>query len=152
MMSLFTWPRFVKRILIVLLGLVMVAGRAGAQGSPLPKIITDGFDAYQKSGIDAACDVWLAGSPIQNDTNGRAGVVNSIHTIETEYGKFTGYESAGTVIFSPSVRQYYLVFLYEKGPLYAWFEVYTYGGKEIIPSFLCNTNASTILPNSFFKK
>ena len=141
-----------KRLLLVLLGLVLIAGRAGAQGSPLPKIVIDGLDTYQKSGIDPACDVWLAGSPLQSDANARANVVNSIHTIEAAYGKFTGYEYIGTVTFSPSARRYYLVFLYEKGPLYVWFEVYTTGGKDIIPSFLCNTKASLILPESFFEK
>jgi hypothetical protein len=141
-----------KRLLLIFIGIVLIAGRASAQGSPLPKIVTDGLDSYQKSGIDAACDVWLVGSPIQSDPNARAGVVNAVHTIEAAYGKYTGYEYIGTVSFSPSARRYYIVFLYEKGPLYVWFEVYTPGGKDIIPSFLCNTKANLILPESFFEK
>jgi hypothetical protein len=140
------------KYLLLLLILAATAGRVGAQSPALPKIITDGFDTYQKSGIEAACDTWLAGSPIQNDTNERVTVVNSIHTIETIYGKFTGYEYIGTVPFSPSATRYYVTLLYEKGPLYAWFEVYTVGGKTIIPSFLCNTKAQNILPDAFFTK
>ncbi|HEV3271120.1 MAG TPA: hypothetical protein VGZ93_02970 [Candidatus Methylacidiphilales bacterium] len=143
---------FVKTPLILLITLLGFVYPAYAQAPSLPKIITDGFDAYKKEGASKALDVWLAGSPIENDSTSRSTVVGSLQTIESAYGKFSGYEHLGTVSFARSTKRYYFVILYEKGPLYAWFEVYKTGGKEIIPSFDCNTKAPLILPESFFKK
>ena len=71
---------------------------------------------------------------------------------ETANGKFLGYEPVGTVTISPSIKYCYVVFLYEKGFFYNWFEVYTTGGKDIITSYSSNTIANAILPASFFIK
>jgi hypothetical protein len=140
-------------LLIALLGFVCPAySQTPIQAPTLPKIITDGFDIYKTDGAAKALNSWLAGSPIENDASTRSTVVGALNTIESSYGKFIGYEYLDRVPFAQSTKRYYVVFLYEKGPLYAWFEVYTTGGKDIIPSFDCNTKAPLILPVSFFDK
>ena len=141
-----------KTSLILLIALLGVACPAYAQAPSFPKIITDGFDVYKKEGAAKAFAVWLSGSPIENDASTRSTIVGALNTIESAYGKFSGYEYLGTVSFAQSTKRYYFVLLYDKGPLYAWFEVYTAGGKDIIPSFDCNTKAPLILPESFFNK
>jgi hypothetical protein len=136
-------------LLLVLLGFV---SPAHAQNSLLPKIVTDGFDIYKSSGVSAAYDFWLNGSPIENDAATKTNVISAVHTIESAYGKYIGYEYLGTVPFTSSTKRYYVIIQYEKGPLYAWFEVYSVGGKDIIPAFDCNTKANVLLPDSFFEK
>lgn len=141
-----------KTLLLLLIALVGSVCPAYAQTAPLPKIITDGFDIYKKDGAAKALDSWLAGSPIEKDATTRSTVVGALQTIEAAYGKFVGFETLSTVSFAQSTKRYYVVFLYEKGPLYAWFEVYSVGGKDIIPAFDCNTKAPLILPESYFDK
>jgi hypothetical protein len=53
---------------------------------------------------------------------------------------------------SPSVKYYYVVFLYQKGFFYDWFEVYSGGGTSVITSYTANFVATSILPASFFVK
>lgn len=120
------------------------------QTSPLPKIVTEGFDVYKKDGAAKAFDAWLIGSPLEKDTTTKINIIGGITQIEAAYGKFSGYEYLGQVPFTSSVTRYYVVGLYEKGPLYMWFEVYTKDGKEILPSFDCNTKANLILPSILY--
>jgi hypothetical protein len=138
--------------ILLLFALFAIVSPACAQNSSLPKIVTDGFDIYKSSGVSAAYDFWLNGSPLENDAATKTNVISSIHTIESAYGKYIGYEYIATVPFSASAKRYYVVIQYEKGPLYTWFEVYSVGGKDIIPAFDCNTKANLLLPDSFFEK
>jgi len=119
---------------------------------PVPKILSDGMDLYKKDGAAKALAFLLAGSPVENNTTAIVNQVGNLNAIESAYGKFLGYETVGVVSFSKSAKRYYLVMLYEKGPFYSWFEVYSGGGKEIITSFDCNTKVNAILPDSFFQK
>lgn len=141
-----------KTPLILLIALLAFACPAYSQTPTLPKIITDGFDVYKKDGAAKAFDTWLIGSPVEHDASTRTTVVGNLQMIESSYGKYSGYEYLGTVPFAQSTKRYYVVLLYEKGPLYAWFEVYTVGGQDVIPSFDCNTKASLLLPETFFDK
>ncbi|MDD5262248.1 MAG: hypothetical protein PHD76_10430 [Methylacidiphilales bacterium] len=141
-----------KKQIIILITVLTFVSSAYAQTSSLPKILTDGIETYKKDGYSKAFDVWLTGSPLEKDTTTKVNITGGIAQIEAGLGKFLGYEYLGTAPFTPSVKRYYLVFLYEKGPLYTWFEIYSREGKDIIPSFDCNTKANLILPASFIEK
>ena len=137
----------------MMLGLWLVmAGSLCAQSATVPKILTDGFDAYKKEGSAKAFDTWLLGSPIEKDTTTRLSVLGGITQIEAAYGKYQGYDLLGIIPFGTTVKRYYFVMNYEKGPVYTWFEVYTINGKDNIPSTDLNTKANLILPATFIEK
>jgi hypothetical protein len=138
--------------LLLLLALLGCVCPAYAQTPAVPKIVSNGFDAYKQSGAASAVDAWFTGSPLANAPTNKTNYVAFITGQETTNGKFLGYESVGTVTMSPSIKYCYVVFLYEKGFFYNWFEVYTTGGTDIITSYSSNTTASAILPASFFTK
>jgi hypothetical protein len=141
-----------KNIFYLIIALGMLCISAYSQTTQLPKIIIDGFEVYKKDGAPKAFDSWLAGSALEKDITTKSSIAGGIAQIEAGFGKYVGYEYIGTVVFTPSIRRYYLAILYEKGPSYTWFEVYTHEGKDVISSFDCNTKANLILPATFIEK
>ncbi len=123
-----------------------------SQTGPLPKIVVDGLETYKKVGYGKAFDVWFTGSPLEKDVATKVSMTAGMAQVEVSYGKLVGYEYVGVVSFAPTVKRYYFILLYEKGPLYVWFEVYSREGREIIPSFDYNTKASLILPKNLIEK
>jgi hypothetical protein len=141
-----------KKHLLLLIALLGCVCPTYAQTPAVPKIVSDGFDTYKQSGAANAVDAWFNGSPMANNPANKTGFVTYLTNEETNCGKFLGYESVGTVPMSPSIKYYYVAFLYEKGFFYNWFEVYSTGGKDIITSYAANSTATAILPASFFAK
>jgi hypothetical protein len=139
-----------KKYLLLFLVLLGLSCPAFAQ-TALPKILTDGVDAYKSGGAAKAIDVWFAGSALDTNAANKSSFAGAFASIETTSGKFLGVESAGTVDFSPSVKYYYLVFLYEKAPYFAWFEVYTTAGKDLVTSYGANSSSSAVFPASLYK-
>ena len=127
-----------KTHLILLIALLGFACPAYGQTTSVPQIISDGFATYKTDGAAKAVDVWFAGSAIGNTPATKASFVTYLTTFETNNGKFSGYETIGSVTLSPSVTEYYLTVLYASYPLYLWFEVYTTGGKSIITTLVKN--------------
>lgn len=141
--------KFHLTFLFVLLGFV---GPVCAQTSSVPKVISDGFATYKAVGADKAVESWFAGSLLATDLAAKAKFVTVLTNFEVKNGRYSGYESIGSVVLSPSVKYCYVVFLYDNAPLYAWFEVYTVGDKDIVTSYQTNPIATEILPASFFVK
>ncbi len=140
---------------IYLIGFVALLGficPAYAEPPSPPKIISDGFATYKAIDASKAVDSWFAGSLMANDVRTKANLVTFLKTFEATNGSFDGYENVGRVTLSPSVRYYYVVFLYDSAPLYAWFEVYSTGGKDIITSYRIDPSAAQIIPACFFVK
>jgi len=114
----------------------------------IPSIITDGLNAYQKSGGKAALAAWLKGSPMENDTTTNIGMSGLLGQIETAYGKMVGFDVLRVVPVSPSLQRIYILIRFEKGPVYASFDCYKAAAGWIIPIMNLNTKASEILPAS----
>ena len=114
----------------------------------MPSIVTDGLGAYKTSGFKAALDLWLKGSPMESDKTSLINITGAVASIETAYGKMTGYEEVKTVSLSPSTIRVYLVINYEKGPLFALFTCYKTKEGWIIPKFLLHTDVERVFPES----
>jgi len=111
-----------------------------------PKIVVDGFEAYKKSGFEDAAKIWYKGSPLKNNTNLTMNIKSAITKIETIYGKMIGYEVLKNLEISPSISRAYAVVLYEKGPIFIYFDCYKSPKGLIIPEIVFNTKAQMILP------
>jgi len=140
-----------KKYLLLLIALLGCICPVYAQTATAPKIVADGFNAYKTGGAAKAVAVWFADSPLGTSAT-ESSFSTYLGSIETSDGKFLGYEYVGSVVLSPSVKYCYVVFLYEKGPLYDWFEVYSTGGKDTITSYNSNPAATQVLPAAFFGK
>ena len=149
--ELLDWSRSMKKYLLLLIALLGCLCPAYAQTATAPKIVADGFNAYKTGGAAKAVAVWFDGSPLGTSAT-ESSFATYLGSIETSDGKFLGYEYAGSVVLSPSAKYCYVVFLYEKGPLYGWFEVYSAGGKEIITSYSSNPGATQVFPAAVFAK
>jgi hypothetical protein len=139
-----------KTYLIVLLALLGFIVPAYSQTTTVPKIISDGFAAYKTDGATKAVNVWFAGSAISPAT--LTSYATYLTNFEQTGGKYIGYEVAGVVTLSPSVKYYYLVFLYQNSPLYTRFEVYSNGGQTLITTYFTHNDPNQVFPASFFVK
>ncbi len=124
---------------------------AAGEQEEVPKVVTDGLEAYKTYGISAALDSWLKGSPVESDPLARAGMQTALTQTDASYGRMTGHELIKTVTLSPSVRRVYAVILHEKGPLYVWFECYQSNLGWIIPHLDASPKAEKALPASIIE-
>ena len=140
-----------KKHLLLAVAFLALVSPAFAQTTPLPKIITDGFAAYQAAGSAKAVTAWLTGSPVGNATN-ISSLTSYYAGLDTSEGKYLGYEYVGVITLSPSIKEYYTSTLYQNGFIFNWFEVYTVNGKDVLTSYNNGPTAATILPASFLVK
>lgn len=70
----------------------------------------------------------------------------SLTQIETTFGSFVDLEVVGTSRIGSRVVRNYAVLLYERGPLFVYFDTYRSDGGLIVTGFLFNTKPDEILP------
>jgi len=128
----------------VVLTSLLAASGLRAQALKLPPIIRGGLDAYKQGGAAIAIATWLKDSPIANESTG--GAQAGFERIESAYGHVIGYDVLQIVPFGPHASRTYVTILYEKGPVYAWFDCYDANERSIITGFLFNTKPDAILP------
>lgn len=118
----------------------------------LPDIVANGVKALKETNASAAIDVWLKGSPIENDTTGRGKILGGLSTIEGLYGKSTGFDVVEVFPVTPTTVRVYGVVRYEKGPLYARWDCFKTPSGWIIPEFFFNTTAEQVFPAALLYK
>jgi len=111
-----------------------------------PKPLIDGFEAYKKSGFNAAWEIWMKGSPLEGDATTRMNMKGGIAKIEAVYGKMIGYEILKSFHISPSTNRTYAVMLFEKGPIFLYVDCYRSPRGWIIPDMKFHTRANEIFP------
>jgi len=132
---------------IVLLALVQPArGQAGS----LPPIIKAGFDAYQAKGKEAAVDAWVSGSALAQDPTVRPSLVQAMGQVESLFGSFVGYDLLKVVALGPHASRTYLVFVYQHGPAFAYFDAFQGSSGSNLTAFQFHTKAHEILPAQWF--
>lgn len=132
--------------------IVVIFVSATAYADEIPKMITDGFNTYKKSGYESAFNVWLKDSPIENDKTTMMNLKGSFTQIETMYGKIIGYEILKSVKLSSSTIRIYAEIPYEKGPLFMYIDCYKSQKGWIVPIMRFHTEAENILPDDVFSK
>jgi hypothetical protein len=112
-----------------------------------PKIVTEAMDAYKKSGYEEAFKIWMRGSPLEDDKTSYMNIRGAFTQIETAYGKMVGYEIVKSVSISPSTIRTYAVILYQKGPLFVFFDCYNSLSGWIISQIQFNTKPNLVFPD-----
>lgn len=136
-----------KNLVLTLLVATGLCTSACAQ-TDIPSVVTDGLNAFQKSGGKSALAAWLKGSPVENDTTTNINMSGLLGQVETAYGKMIGYDIVRVVNISTTVRRVYLVMRFEKGPLFASFDCYKSADSWIIPQVDFNTKVNSVFPAS----
>ena len=144
-----------NRILLVFFlfipSICLYSTRVFAETKPLPSIITNALEKYQKEGADQLIPNLLKGSPIEGDKNALS-QANLIRQIETFYGKYINAELFKSVSITQSTTMIYFVMNYDKGPLYGSATIFKVNGKEIIPTFNFHTDIKQIVPSELIFK
>jgi len=139
------------KIIIASLVLMLLAVTAYAENTP--KIVTDGMEAFKTSGFEAAFDVWLKNSPMDNDKTTISSLKGALVQIEGLYGKMIGYEILINYKLSSTTVRTYAEIHYEKGPVFLFFDSYKTATGWVIPMMRFHTDANQIFPEAFlFKK
>jgi len=113
---------------IVAIGQLAVVAQT-ADSSPkraqdsLPPVIVYGLEAYRDKGPDEAVRAWAKGSSLE----GRTETLNQVDTLrlaQNLYGPYRYFELIGSHELSSRSKIFYLVFNYDKGPLFGKFVLY----------------------------
>jgi hypothetical protein len=115
-----------------------------SQSLEAPPIIVAGLEVYKASDVAAALTAWMKNSPVSDQSipTTRA----AFEQIESAYGHMVGYDVLQVVPLGRYASRSYVVILYEKGPIYSWFDCYRRGEEWIVTGFLFNTKPDAILP------
>jgi hypothetical protein len=122
---------------------IVAAPAVRSQTAALPPVVRAGLEAYKVNGAAAGVRRWLTNSPI---TEQSGSTTQAFEQVERAYGRMVGYEILEVIHLGTYASRSYLIILYEKGPVYAWFDCYKPKDEWIMTSFLFNTKADLILP------
>ena len=133
-------------LMIGLLAASAPAARAQTR-QPIPDLINQGLIAYTQTGLNAALQVWL-----QNSLLDRATLLKSELSIlkqaDASYGLLESGEVMRQVAITPRVTRVYMVFYYERAPLWAYFDLYkTRNGNQVISDVFFSNKVQVILPS-----
>ena len=121
------------------------AGTPATGSDEVPKVIVSGLDAYKAEGPDAAVKAWIKGSPVEGSKEALS-QANNLRQVQDFYGAYKTFHLIQSRNLGPTSRMIYLVFDYEKGPLFARFLVFRAEQGWIVTSFAFNTHPEAILP------
>ena len=125
-----------------------VASTAYAQTSSPRAHFESGAAAYLKDGASAAIATWLKGSALEGNTQATS-QANTLRQIEDFYGKPESFEVISESAVSARSTLVLAVINYQKGPLYARFQVFKLPtGTWVATEFKFHTEASQIFPTS----
>jgi hypothetical protein len=111
----------------------------------LPPVIVYGLEAYRDKGPDEAVRAWVKGGALE----GRTEVLNQADTLrlaQNLYGPYRYFEIIGSHELSSRSKIIYMVFNYDKGPLFAKFVVYRSEEGWILTRLEFNIREDAILP------
>jgi hypothetical protein len=140
------------RHLLLTFGIAIAASGLTAQAPTLPVILQRGVSAYMVKGPDSAVAAWLKGSPALAEASVVSNTVAALVRIQDVYGKMIGCDAVSQVPVGAHVTRYYVVLLFEHGPIYCWFDVYASPRGAVVPAFLFNTKADQIFPPAYFAR
>jgi hypothetical protein len=139
-----------RRLLMLPLVVFSFVRPAVGQAVALPPVVKAGFEAYQAKGKEAAVDAWVSGSALAQDPTVRPSLVQAMGHVENLFGAFAGYDVLKVVAFGPHASRTYAVFVYQRGPAFAYFDAFQAPGGTTLTAFQFHTKAHEILPPQWF--
>jgi hypothetical protein len=144
--------RLSKTFFVVAAGLLLLVSgeylRARApkpENENVPTIIQSGFDVYKLEGPDAAVKAWLKNSALEGDKDA-LGQANVLRRTQGNYGDYRSFDLVHETDISQSVHILFAAINYEKGPLFAKFNIFRTEHGWVITAFEFNTNSEKLFP------
>jgi hypothetical protein len=141
---------FLSFCILVCGQLASVAQTSGSSqkqvGDEIPPFILSGLAAYKDKGPDEAMKAWIKGSPIDGSKEALS-QANNLRQVQDFYGAYQSFELIKVRDITPKTRVLYLVFDFEKGPLFVKFVTYRSDEGWILAFLNFNTKEEAILPS-----
>jgi hypothetical protein len=97
----------------------------------VPKYISEGFKAYEKSGSKVAIKIWLKGSALEGSQNVNTWA-NVFQSFEDLRGAYQGYDTFRSISIGPRSSMYLIIVNYENGQVYSKFLSYKKSSGEVV--------------------
>lgn len=130
------------------LSVIPLLGTANRQTPELPAVVSSGLVAYRTGGAKAALQIWLKGSSIGRDPRSLTRLEEDLDQLGQELGSFQGYDTFRVISLTPHVSRTYVILLFARGPIYAYFDCYSTAAGWIVTAFQYNGKPEAILPSS----
>lgn len=140
------------RFLLILLALSAAVFPAGAQTNQnaMPSVVTAGLDALVAGDPERAVLTWSATWDADAREN-LSSLQESLNNVKTIMGNANGYELVQAMDVGPRLRKLYVMVLYDRQPLFAYFEAYRPKDSWQVTSVSWNTDAAEVFPASLLE-
>jgi hypothetical protein len=145
----------VTALKLVVASLVLVPSLSGGSAEDLPAIVQRGFDAYSAKGAEEAWRAWgLEGAQAAIGQRGELGAedkakfIAMIADAEKTYGRALGPELVRRFEVSASYQTVYVVWRFERRPLFCMFVCYRPRDDWQILNFFAGSDPREFLPES----
>jgi hypothetical protein len=96
---------------------------AAAERDEIPESILLGLKTYQTSSYSVAVELWLKNAAVEQPEEFKKELLG-LARAEQIYGVYEGFDVVQQLSFSPRTKRITLVLYFEKGPLWADFDVF----------------------------
>lgn len=135
-------------VALALLAGVLLVPPVLAQSTTARQQFEIGAAAYIKEGANAAIASWLKGSALEGNVQATS-QANGLKQIEDFYGKPESFEVLTETKVSERAVTLLAVINFQKGPLFARFNLYRLqGGGWVTAEFKVNTDATQLFPSA----
>lgn len=138
-----------RRVALMLCAICVLLGpqarSQSANGTPVPKVLVAGFDAYRAGGPDEAMRVWLRNSPLEGAPE-IATQEQILHAAQARFGQWRAFDVVTIHQVSPSTRIIYMTLDFDKGPIFAKFVLYRTEPGWIVTNLVFSPNDADVLP------
>ncbi len=146
--------RFLRVKLLVTL-LVLAFASIGRAEEDLPPVVRAGFDAYAAKGAEDAWQAWgLEGAQPGIGQKGQLGTEDKAKFLATAadtaktYGRPLGYELIRRFDVSPSYQTVYVLWRFERRPLFCMFVCYHARDEWKVLNFFAGSDPREFLPET----
>jgi hypothetical protein len=133
-------------LLISALTLLFASPSNGGEG-PIPPFISTGFNQYSRYGAEAAWSAWKIDYG-DKQAQKKASFLETAKNAEKRYGRMVGFDLIHITEIAPSYRNVYVLWRFEKAPLFCFFSCYRAKDEWRIMDFLLGDDPRAYLPNS----
>jgi hypothetical protein len=134
------------RVLSILL---FFAASCFAVEDTIPPFISVGFDEYAHGGPDAAWVAWKIDYG-ERQAGKQASFIENVRSAEKRYGKMVGFDLIRSIEIGSSYKNVYILWRFEKAPLFCVFVCYRAKGDWHILDFVFADKPQGYVPQSIF--
>lgn len=140
--------RGMVRALTLISGLTLLVSPAYAAGDgATPPFISVGFNEYSRYGAEAGWAGWKIDYG-EKQAQKKASFLDAAKNVEKRYGRMMGFELIHTNEISPSYKNVYVLWRFEKAPQFCFFVCYRAKDEWRILDFVFGDDPRAYLPTS----